>query len=289
MPFSTFFSHITGHFLGSAHQVCNLNRKLCKRIPIFAHNLSRFDSHLIIRSLKAHCNVQALAKNTESFRTMNINSYMFLDSFSFMSTSLASMVDDLRASGHAFNLLNTITRDPAGKELLLRKGVYPYEYLTSYQVLLDTVELPAIEAFHSKVSNGGISQADYQHALKVWSHFKCTNLLEFTHLYCQLDVLLLAECVLAFRAEVKAQWGLDVCMYISLPQLAFDGMLLQTGARIELMDQEDMCLMIEGHIRGGAAFIGKRYEEAKEGDGANLATRILYLDANVSIVKKRSK
>ena len=36
--------HITGKYLGYAHQGCNLNLVLSKKIPAMFHNLQNFDS-----------------------------------------------------------------------------------------------------------------------------------------------------------------------------------------------------------------------------------------------------
>ena len=39
--------HITSKFRRAAHQNCNLNFQLTKRIPVIFHTLKRYDSHLI--------------------------------------------------------------------------------------------------------------------------------------------------------------------------------------------------------------------------------------------------
>ena len=47
--------------------------------------------------------------------------------------------------------------------LLLRKGVYPYEYMTSWDKFKET-KLPPKEAFHSNLNMSDISEYDYKHA-----------------------------------------------------------------------------------------------------------------------------
>jgi len=46
---------------------------------------------------------------------------------------------------------------------LVRKGVYPYEYMDSWESF-DEEELPPKEAFFSRLTGKGISDDDYQHA-----------------------------------------------------------------------------------------------------------------------------
>ena len=60
-------------------------------------------------------------------------------------------------------------------DLILPKGVYPYEYIDSQERFKEIV-LPPKEAFYSKLSDETISQKDYNHALKVWNSFNCKTL-----------------------------------------------------------------------------------------------------------------
>jgi hypothetical protein len=165
--------------------------------------------------------LDGLPRNSERFRTLTMNSYCFLDSMSFLNGSLAQVVESLRNSNHTFPLLDQseLYTNEEEKELMLRKGCYPYEFATSVEQLRSTTELPPIETFYSSVSNSNIDEVEYAHAQNVWKTFKCKNLLEYTERYCCSDVYLLAEVFLAFREEVMNEWGLDACNYISLPQL----------------------------------------------------------------------
>ena len=43
--------HVTGKFRGTAHQNCNVNFKLTKKVPVIFHNLRGYDSHLIFNEL----------------------------------------------------------------------------------------------------------------------------------------------------------------------------------------------------------------------------------------------
>ena len=59
--------------------------------------------------------------------------------------------------------------------LILCKGVYPYEYMDSQERFKETV-LPHKEAFYSKLLDEPISQKDYSHAQQVWKSFNCKTL-----------------------------------------------------------------------------------------------------------------
>ena len=81
-----------------------------------------------------------------------------------MATSLDKLVNNLPKDA-----LNNVKRHYAEDKLslLIRKGVYPYEYMDSPKKLKETELLPK-EAFYSRLNDEGISDEDYEHARKVW-------------------------------------------------------------------------------------------------------------------------
>ena len=50
-------------------------------------------------------------------------------------------------------------------------------------------------------------------------------MIDYCHLYCRLDTVLLLEIITEFRKSVFEEFGLDCRKYISAPQLAFDALL----------------------------------------------------------------
>ena len=76
--------------------------------------------------------------------------------------------------------------------LLLRKGVYPYEYMDSWERFNET-SLPDKKAFYSELNLEDITDKDYAHAQKVFEEFKLKNLGDYHDLYVQSDTLLLAD------------------------------------------------------------------------------------------------
>ena len=66
--------------------------------------------------------------------------------------------------------------------LLLRKGVYPYDYVDCLNKL-DETSLPSKEAFYSKLIGEGITDEDYQHAHTVWKEFNNESMKDYHKLY----------------------------------------------------------------------------------------------------------
>ena len=103
--------------------------------------------------------------------------------------------------------------------LLLRKGVYPYEYMDSWEKF-DETTLPPKEAFYSNLNLEDISDEDYAHAQKVWDVFEIKNLGEYHDLYVQSDALLLADVYENFRNMCIDIYELDPAYSASAPGLA---------------------------------------------------------------------
>ena len=76
--------------------------------------------------------------------------------------------------------------------MLLRKGVYPYEYMDSWEKFNETL-LPDKESFYSELNKESITDKEYAHAQKVWKVFEIKNLGEYHDLYDQSDTLFLAD------------------------------------------------------------------------------------------------
>ena len=91
-----------------------------------------------------------------------------------------------------------LCNEDLNKFILLRKGVYPYEYMDSWERFNET-SLPPKESFYSELNLEDISDKDYLHVQKVWDVFEIKNLGEYHDLYVQSDTLLLADVFEKFR------------------------------------------------------------------------------------------
>ena len=103
--------------------------------------------------------------------------------------------------------------------LLLRKGVYPYEDMDSWEKF-DETTIPPKEAFQSKLNLENITNKDYAHVQKVWEVFKMKNRGEYHDLYVQCDTLLLADVFENFRNKCIETYALDSAHFLTATRLA---------------------------------------------------------------------
>ena len=144
--------------------------------------------------------------------------------------------------------------------LLLRKGVYPYEYMDSWERFNET-SLPPKKDFYSELTLENITDKDYNHAQKVFEEY-CTDMGDYHDLYVQTDTLLLADVFEKFREKCIEIYGLDPSYFYSAPGLACQACLKKTDVKLELLTDIDMLLMIEAGIRGGMCQSIHRYAKA---------------------------
>ena len=212
--------HFTGRYRGAAHNSCNLNYKKPNFTSVVFHNLSGYDSHLFIKNLGfSEGNINCIPNNEKKYisftkRIQTGHQIRFIDSLKFVPTSLDSLVNNLPKDA-----FNNVKNHYVEDSLLVRKGVYPYDYMDSPEKLKET-ELPPKEAFYSRLNDKGISDEDYEHARKVWETFEMKNLEDCHNLYNRVDVLLLADVFENFRDICIKNYKLDPAHYYTAPGLA---------------------------------------------------------------------
>ena len=168
--------------------------------------------------------------------------------------------------------------------LLLRKGVYPYEYMDSWEKFNET-SLPSKKDFYSNLNMEDIDDKDYRHGNNVFKGFKLENLGDYHDLYVQSDILLLADVFENLRDMCVKVYELDPAHFLSLPGLAWQACLKKTNIELELLTDYYMLLMVEEGIRGGICHSMHRYAKAKNKYMKNYnkdeeSSYIPYLDAN---------
>ena len=168
--------------------------------------------------------------------------------------------------------------------LLLRKGVYPYEYMDGWERFNET-SLPSKKEFYSNLNMEDIDEIDYRHSNNVFKSFKLENLGDYHDLYVKSDTLLLADVFENFRDMCLKEYELDPAHFVSLPGLAWQVCLKKTNIELELLTDYDMLLMVEKGIRGGICHSIQRYAKAnnkymKNYNNNEESSYIQYLDAN---------
>ena len=195
----------------------------------------------------------------------------------FMSFSLGELVGNLGKE----NMVQMKKFFGEKLDLLSRKGVYPYEFMDSFEKFRES--LPGKDAFFFRLNGDWISDEDFEHANKVWKEFGLSNMGDF--LYLKTDVLLLMDVFEEFRKVCLLNYELDPCWYLTASSLAWDAMLKLTGVKLELLSDPEMHLFFERQIRGGFSTAFYRLGRAnnkfmKNFDKTKPSKFLTYLDAN---------
>ena len=112
-----------------------------------------------------------------------------------------------------FNIYKLSNYDNDKFILLLRKGLYPYEYIDDWEKFNET-SLPDKVDFYSHLNIKDITDADYAHAKRVCKDFKIKTLGEHRDLYVQIDTLLLADVYENFRNMCIKLYKLDPAKFL---------------------------------------------------------------------------
>ena len=109
---------------------------------------------------------------------------------------------------------------------------------------------------------GGITDEEYDSALKVWNIVGCNTLFEYHRNYLIRDVLILSDVINNFRDICIKDYGLDPSHYISAPGLGWDAMMKMSKIEFELLTDSNMFLLFERAIRGGITQSSLKFAKA---------------------------
>ena len=98
--------------------------------------------------------------------------------------------------------------------LLLREGVYPYEYMDDWRKFNEAT-LPEREEFYSNLNMEEIPEVDYMHRKRVCKDFEIKGLGEYHDLYLKSDTLLLADVFENFRKMSLKVYQFDPAKFIA--------------------------------------------------------------------------
>ena len=289
--------HITGKYRGAAHNECNFKLKVSPfliQIPVVFHNLKGYDSHLIMQEIsKIQENDESekikgynmykrscISNNTEKYISFNLGNLRFIGSVQFLLSSLDKLVS--ANDPKDFIITKKYEQDETKRNLLFRKGVYPYEYMDSWERFEET-SLPSIDKFYSKLNDSGITEDDYSHALKIWENLNVKILaIITTYIVEQMYYYLLMFLKISEKNAYYIIYKLDPAHYFTSPRMS---LLKKTGVEIELLTDYDQHVFVEKGIRGGISMSSKRFVKANnpmvsDYDSEKEKSYIMYLDAN---------
>ena len=275
------------NYRGPAHNSCNLSYwERTKKVPVLFHNLAYDLNNFLVDLLKMSDNpdkIQIIPNNLEKFKAVFNEHFIFMDSIQFLPASLADLVDNLKKQDvRHFKRLRAYF--PDNHEILMEKGVFPYDYVKDFDVFSET-SLPSQDDFYNKLNEEGVSDKDYARAQRTWDAVGCSTFLDYMETYVLTDALLLCDVFENFRSLCQTNYGLDPCHYLSLPGFGFDAMLKMTRVELELFTDMDMYLFVEQSLRGGITTTNHRYAKANnpylmDYDDSRDTTYIQYLDVN---------
>lgn len=211
-----------------------------------------YDSHFLLRALiklrkEQNLYLKVLPMNTEQYRAIYVNKFCFLDSYQFLYESLDTLIKDYtkQKKPEDMKIINQskLTLDknghfsPEKRNFLLRKGLVPWSIVSSRRVLKEKRKhLPKdLKHYHSKLTNSTPSQEELDKAQEFYKKFKCKSLLDYLKIYCQTDVLILAEIFCDTRDEIWRLSEIDITAFVGMPGAAFACFKKLSGAKIGLI------------------------------------------------------
>ena len=178
-----------------------------------------------------------------------------------MNSSLESLVESLASNNADAFLCFHEEFLHEQSQLLLRKGIYPYDYIDS-ESCFEERQLPPMEAFYPEIKKECISQSEYDHASNVYQTFDLKYLGEYHDLYLKTDVVLLCDVFEQFRNVCMEQYGLDPCHYYTSPGLSWSACLKKSRVCVELLCDIDQINFIERGMQSGISQVSHRYARA---------------------------
>jgi len=91
--------------------------------------------------------IKCIPTNTEKYMSFSLGNLRFIDSMNFMQSSL----DKLVKGSEEFQIMEKMLTEEKKRQLLLKKGIYPYEHMDSFE-RFDETQLPEKEKFYSSPS-----------------------------------------------------------------------------------------------------------------------------------------
>ncbi|EGZ17269.1 hypothetical protein PHYSODRAFT_331270 [Phytophthora sojae] len=171
------------------------------QVPVFRFNSGRYDINLIKADLFAVIgtdNITSVIKNpiymciaTSDMKMLDISNYVPAG------TSYAKYLPTYLGECKCDDKIRCVCG--------LGKGIFPYEYITSFDVLSQP-EVPPKSAFDSALRSTSISDEDYVRVQFVWEHYGMKSIKDLLIWYINLDVVPFIKAINAQRELFKLMY-----------------------------------------------------------------------------------
>ena len=257
---------VKGNYSGAACHRCNWQvTNLRNSVVCLFHNGSAYDYPILMKGMvKAKSRVKHIKispKGANSYYQIRYKDVKLIDSLSFLSTSLSSLVEnrckDMDPNNPELTLPLTIKSLKESRfndeviPYLFRKLVFPYNLPQSVEDFYKIKSFPKKEDFYDELAESHVSEEDYQYAKDVWEKAGCKNLKDLHDLYLLCDTCMLADVWVSFSNMVFNDFGLVCSNMMTGPSLIYRAALKMGETDIELIDDMSMYETFEGMLRGG--------------------------------------
>ena len=267
--------HLTSKYRGPAHNTCNINvkKKDSNFIPFAFHNFSKYDCHMFFKMLvdskKDKVKFKIIPKTNEQYISIKYGCIKFIDSYRFLSEGLDKLVKNLDEDD--FKILKK--EFPDKWQHLNKKLAYPYQYFNSIDDYQKPVDNLKKEDFFSKLKND-YPDDEIERTKEIIKLFNIKDGEQLTRLYCETDVILLADVFEKFVNVSTKEYKINPLYCVSLPGYTYQCALKYTKFKLQTLQDKDLILLIENNIRGGiSSVMSDRYVKSDENN------KILYADA----------
>ena len=234
--------HSSGMIFGIAHSMCNLKAQIKRFLPVFFHNLSRYDSHHILKNINVLPGEKfsAISRTDEIYISFSLrikvseykrkdgkvvalySEIRFLGSFQFMSQSLDSLARTMESSSLILLRRKFSHLNDADFRKVRGKGYFPYSFLNSFERFSDPFPAYGDAWRNSLTSKIDITEDQYQTAKDMFNLMQCKDFGDYHDLYLTLDVYLLADIFQAFRDVSVKEYQLDPAHFFFSSQLELE-------------------------------------------------------------------
>ena len=268
--------HLSGTIFGVAHSHCNLRARSRNFLPVFFHNLSRYDAHHILKQLKlkAHEELSPIAKTDDFYFFQHQNSCGLLQKAKRATREIAWIPSVPGQLSICLAKPGKSCEDTQGKWFFNTSSFFPTFLIiclsnshrkVSFPTAISTVPKNSKNRFLLIVTLGkrvSLAQMTLLH-LTINMHwiftksFGCRNLGDYHDIYLKTDVLLLADIFEKLRNVCLKVYTLDPSHFYSAPNLTWESILISTNVKLGLLQDVDMLLFLERGIRGGINGLGE--------------------------------